>query len=158
MLVDILAILINLITIAIIYLTLILGILITLLSSHWLLTWIGLEMNMLAIIPIIINKSNPQSTEAATQYFLTQASALIILLFSTILTIIYSGQRTIFYSQNQAISLILSLYLIIKLGLAAFHFWVPRSNSRNHTAIWTNFINMTKNRSTIHLLSIFLTH
>lgn len=81
-------------------------------------------MSIISIIPILINKSNPRSTEAATKYFLTQATASIILLFSIIITILYSGQWSIFYSSNPLISLALTLSLIIKLGLAPFHFWV----------------------------------
>nr|YP_007625537.1 NADH dehydrogenase subunit 2 [Spalacopus cyanus]ADK72611.1 NADH dehydrogenase subunit 2 [Spalacopus cyanus] len=114
----------NIMLTTIIYTTLIMGTLITLISSHWLLMWIGLEMNMLAMIPILMNKSNPRSTEPATKYFLTQATASMILLLSIILTMMYSGQWSIFYSNNTVISLILTTSLIMKLGLAPFHFWV----------------------------------
>nr|APC60776.1 NADH dehydrogenase subunit 2 [Mesocapromys melanurus] len=109
----------------IIYTTLIMGTLITLISSHWLLMWVGLEMSMLSIIPILMSKSNPRSTEAATKYFLIQATASMILLLSITTTMMYSGQWSILYANNQIISLILTLSLIMKLGLAPFHFWVP---------------------------------
>nr|APC60802.1 NADH dehydrogenase subunit 2 [Plagiodontia aedium] len=107
-----------------IYITLIMGTLITLISSHWLLMWVGLEMSMLSIIPILMNKSNPRSTEAATKYFLTQATASMIFLLSIIMTMMYSGQWSIIHTSNQMISLMLTLSLIMKLGLAPFHFWV----------------------------------
>nr|APC60725.1 NADH dehydrogenase subunit 2 [Trinomys yonenagae] len=107
-----------------IYTTLIMGTLITLISSHWLLMWVGLEMSMLSIIPILMNKSNPRSTEAATKYFLTQATASMILLLSIIMTMMYSGQWAILNTNNQIISTTLTLSLIMKLGLAPFHFWV----------------------------------
>nr|ASU92984.1 NADH dehydrogenase subunit 2 [Proechimys roberti] len=114
----------NIMTMTIIYTTLIMGTLITLISSHWLLMWIGLELNMLSIIPILMNKTNPRSTEAATKYFLTQATASMIMLMSIITTMMYSGQWSIIYSNNPFISLALTLSLIMKLGLAPFHFWV----------------------------------
>nr|AST23969.1 NADH dehydrogenase subunit 2 [Proechimys cuvieri] len=114
----------NIMTMTIIYTTLILGTLITLISSHWLLMWIGLELSMLSIIPILMNKTNPRSTEAATKYFLTQATASMILLMSIITTMMYSGQWSIIHSNNPIISLALTLSLIMKLGLAPFHFWV----------------------------------
>nr|ASU92776.1 NADH dehydrogenase subunit 2 [Proechimys echinothrix] len=114
----------NIITMTIIYTTLIMGTLITLISSHWLLMWIGLELSMLSIIPILMNKTNPRSTEAATKYFLTQATASMILLMSIIATMIHSGQWSIIYSNNPTISIALTLSLIMKLGLAPFHFWV----------------------------------
>nr|APC60699.1 NADH dehydrogenase subunit 2 [Trinomys paratus] len=107
-----------------IYTTLIMGTLITLISSHWLLMWVGLEMSMLSIIPILMNKPNPRSTEAATKYFLTQATASMILLLSIIMTMMHSGQWTIFNTNSQITSIILTLSLIMKLGLAPFHFWV----------------------------------
>nr|ANZ02941.1 NADH dehydrogenase subunit 2 [Trinomys moojeni] len=107
-----------------IYTTLTMGTLITLTSSHWLLMWTGLEMSMLSIIPILMNKPNPRSTEAATKYFLTQATASMILLLCIILTTMHSGQWSITHTNNQIISLALTLSLIMKLGLAPFHFWV----------------------------------
>nr|ASU92997.1 NADH dehydrogenase subunit 2 [Proechimys roberti] len=114
----------NITTMTTIYTTLIMGTLITLISSHWLLMWIGLELSMLSIIPILMNKSNPRSTEAATKYFLTQATASMIMLMSIITTMMYSGQWSVIYSDNPLISLALTLSLIMKLGLAPFHFWV----------------------------------
>nr|APC60931.1 NADH dehydrogenase subunit 2 [Echimys chrysurus] len=114
----------NITLMLIIYSTLIMGTLITLISSHWLLMWAGLELSMLSIIPILMNKSNPRSTEAATKYFLTQATASMILLLSIIMTMVYSGQWSIIYSNNSIIMLTLTLSLIMKLGMAPFHFWV----------------------------------
>nr|YP_009487372.1 NADH dehydrogenase subunit 2 [Pattonomys semivillosus]AWB97204.1 NADH dehydrogenase subunit 2 [Pattonomys semivillosus] len=114
----------NIMTMTTIYTTLIMGTLITLISSHWLLMWTGLELSMLSIIPILMNKTNPRSTEAATKYFLTQATASMLLLLSIIMTMVHSGQWTIIYSDNQIITFTLTLSLIMKLGLAPFHFWV----------------------------------
>nr|YP_007627252.1 NADH dehydrogenase subunit 2 [Tympanoctomys barrerae]ADK72598.1 NADH dehydrogenase subunit 2 [Tympanoctomys barrerae] len=125
----------------IIYSTLIMGTLVTLISSHWLLMWIGLEMSMLAIIPILMNKSNPRSTEAATKYFLMQATASMILLLSIMLTMMCSGQWSIFYSDNLTISLILTTSLIMKLGLAPFHFWVAEVTQG--TSLLTGMILLT---------------
>nr|ATB18236.1 NADH dehydrogenase subunit 2 [Proechimys goeldii hyleae]ATB18249.1 NADH dehydrogenase subunit 2 [Proechimys goeldii hyleae] len=114
----------NITTMTTIYTTLFMGTLVTLISSHWLLMWIGLELSMMSIIPILMNKTNPRSTEAATKYFLTQATASMILLMSIIMTMMYSGQWSIIHSNNPIISLTLTLSLIMKLGLAPFHFWV----------------------------------
>nr|QIJ99318.1 NADH dehydrogenase subunit 2 [Ochotona pusilla] len=105
--------------------TLLAGTAITTLSSHWLLIWIGLEMNMLSIIPILTYKSNPRSTEAATKYFLTQATASMILMMSILLNLIYSGHWTILNPFNPIPPLLITIALSMKLGLAPFHFWVP---------------------------------
>nr|AHX02788.1 NADH dehydrogenase subunit 2 [Lepus californicus] len=110
---------------SIILFTLFLGTMITVFSSHWLTMWIGLEMSMLAIIPILINKATPRSTEAATKYFLTQATASMILMMAITLNILDSGQWTLINPQNHFTPIMIMLALIIKLGMAPFHFWVP---------------------------------
>nr|APC60996.1 NADH dehydrogenase subunit 2 [Lonchothrix emiliae] len=114
----------NIVLMTTIYTTLIMGTIITITSSHWLLMWAGLELSMLSIIPILMDKSNPRSTEAATKYFLLQATASMILLLSIMMTMIYSGQWAILHTNNQMITFILTISLAMKLGLAPFHFWV----------------------------------
>nr|APC60880.1 NADH dehydrogenase subunit 2 [Santamartamys rufodorsalis] len=115
----------NIILMMTIYTTLTMATLITLISSHWFLMWVGLELSMLSIIPILMNKTNPRSTEAATKYFLIQATASMILLMSTMMTMLCTGQWSIIYNNNQIIMFTLTLSLIMKLGMAPFHFWVP---------------------------------
>nr|YP_009184362.1 NADH dehydrogenase subunit 2 [Dasypus hybridus]YP_009184414.1 NADH dehydrogenase subunit 2 [Dasypus septemcinctus]ALO62410.1 NADH dehydrogenase subunit 2 [Dasypus hybridus]ALO62488.1 NADH dehydrogenase subunit 2 [Dasypus septemcinctus] len=105
--------------------TLILGTVITMVSSHWLLIWMGLEMNMFSMIPIIMMKSHPRSTEAATKYFMTQATASMLLMMGVIINLYYSGQWTIMNSLNPITSYMMTIALAMKLGLAPFHFWVP---------------------------------
>nr|QCT05077.1 NADH dehydrogenase subunit 2 [Microgale drouhardi] len=108
-----------------IYTTLISGTLTTMISSHWLLTWIGLEMNMFAIIPLIMKTHTPRSTEAATKYFLIQASASMMLLMAASLNFMYTGQWTLTNLNSSMTSTILLAALMMKLGMAPFHFWVP---------------------------------
>nr|AFA46207.1 NADH dehydrogenase subunit 2 [Cercopithecus mona] len=109
----------------IIYTTMITGTLTTLLSSHWFLAWAGLEMNMLAFIPILIKKTNPRSTEAATKYFLMQSTASMILMMAIILNSLLSGHWTMTSNINQLPSLMMTTALAMKLGMTPFHFWVP---------------------------------
>nr|ACJ35350.1 NADH dehydrogenase subunit 2 [Platyrrhinus albericoi]ACJ35351.1 NADH dehydrogenase subunit 2 [Platyrrhinus albericoi] len=105
--------------------TVILGTTIVMTSSHWLMVWIGFEMNMLAIIPVLMKTHHPRSTEAATKYFLTQATASMLLMLAVIINLLYSGQWTITNMMNPTASTILTLALTMKLGLSPFHFWVP---------------------------------
>nr|AFA46040.1 NADH dehydrogenase subunit 2 [Cercopithecus mitis heymansi] len=109
----------------IIYITMIAGTLTTLLSSHWFLTWAGLEMNMLAFTPILIKKTNLRSTEAATKYFLMQSTASMILMAAIIFNNLSSGHWTMTNSTHQFPSLMMTTALAMKLGMAPFHFWVP---------------------------------
>nr|YP_009424256.1 NADH dehydrogenase subunit 2 [Sundasciurus brookei]ARH02623.1 NADH dehydrogenase subunit 2 [Sundasciurus brookei] len=115
----------NPITSLAIYLTLFSGTLITLLSSHWLLAWVGLEMSMLAMIPILMNKANPRSTEAASKYFLIQATASMMLMMSAIMNFMKTGQWLITNPMAPIPSLMLTMALAMKMGLAPFHLWVP---------------------------------
>nr|YP_008963568.1 NADH dehydrogenase subunit 2 [Petaurista hainana]AFY27210.1 NADH dehydrogenase subunit 2 [Petaurista hainana] len=115
----------NPLTSSTIYFTLFLGTLITLISSHWLTIWVGLEMSLLSIIPILINKANPRSTEAASKYFLVQATASMILMMAVIINFMNSGQWTITNPINQVSSLMITMALSMKMGLAPFHLWVP---------------------------------
>nr|QAB45541.1 NADH dehydrogenase subunit 2 [Dremomys everetti]QAB45554.1 NADH dehydrogenase subunit 2 [Dremomys everetti] len=108
-----------------IYLTLFSGTLITLFSSHWLLAWVGLEMSMLAMIPILMNKANPRSMEAASKYFLIQATASMMLMMSAIMNFMKTGQWLLTNPLAPIPSLMLTMALSMKMGLAPFHLWVP---------------------------------
>nr|UZH93535.1 NADH dehydrogenase subunit 2 [Neotoma mexicana] len=115
----------NPITLIIIYFTIFLGPMITMLSTNMFLMWIGLEMNLLAIIPLMVNYTNPRSTEAATKYFLTQATASMILLLSIILNYMQLGVWTFQPQTNTHIITLTFISLAMKLGLAPFHSWLP---------------------------------
>nr|YP_009754751.1 NADH dehydrogenase subunit 2 [Megaerops niphanae]QIP52799.1 NADH dehydrogenase subunit 2 [Megaerops niphanae] len=115
----------NPITLIIIMLTVILGTLIVMMSSHWLMVWIGFELNMLAIIPILMKKYNPRSMEASTKYFLTQATASMLLMLAITINLVHSGQWSTTTPLSPTASVIMTLAMAMKLGLAPFHFWVP---------------------------------
>nr|QUE27256.1 NADH dehydrogenase subunit 2 [Canis lupus laniger] len=105
--------------------TIMTGTMIVMLSSHWLLIWIGLEMNMLAIIPILMKKYSPRAMEASTKYFLTQATASMLLMMGVTINLLYSGQWVISKISNPIASIMMTTALTMKLGLSPFHFWVP---------------------------------
>nr|ANE11330.1 NADH dehydrogenase subunit 2 [Canis lupus familiaris] len=105
--------------------TIMTGTMIVMLSSHWLLIWIGFEMNMLAIIPILMKKYNPRAMEASTKYFLTQATASMLLMMGVTINLLYSGQWVISKISNPIASIMMTTALTMKLGLPPFHFWVP---------------------------------
>nr|BAF62935.1 NADH dehydrogenase subunit 2 [Eumetopias jubatus]BAF62948.1 NADH dehydrogenase subunit 2 [Eumetopias jubatus]BAF62961.1 NADH dehydrogenase subunit 2 [Eumetopias jubatus]BAF66107.1 NADH dehydrogenase subunit 2 [Eumetopias jubatus]BAF66120.1 NADH dehydrogenase subunit 2 [Eumetopias jubatus] len=101
------------------------GTMIVLTSSHWLMIWIGFEMNMLAIIPILMKNFSPRATEASTKYFLIQATASMLLMLGIIINLTTSGQWTILKLPNPMASNLLTIALAMKLGMSPFHFWVP---------------------------------
>nr|YP_009414209.1 NADH dehydrogenase subunit 2 [Isthmomys pirrensis]ASN66993.1 NADH dehydrogenase subunit 2 [Isthmomys pirrensis]UZH93522.1 NADH dehydrogenase subunit 2 [Isthmomys pirrensis] len=115
----------NPITLLIIYFTILSGPMVTMLSTNMFLMWIGLEMNLLAIIPMMMKNPNPRSTEAATKYFLTQATASMIFLLSTILNYKQLGMWTLQPQTNNHIITLMFISLAIKMGMAPFHSWLP---------------------------------
>nr|YP_008992418.1 NADH dehydrogenase subunit 2 [Saimiri oerstedii citrinellus]YP_010409753.1 NADH dehydrogenase subunit 2 [Saimiri oerstedii]ADU78043.1 NADH dehydrogenase subunit 2 [Saimiri oerstedii oerstedii]ADU78017.1 NADH dehydrogenase subunit 2 [Saimiri oerstedii citrinellus]ADU78030.1 NADH dehydrogenase subunit 2 [Saimiri oerstedii citrinellus]URH14560.1 NADH dehydrogenase subunit 2 [Saimiri oerstedii] len=106
-------------------LTILMGTMIAMFSSHWFLIWMGLELNMLAIVPTLAKSTNPRSTEASTKYFLVQATASMIFLMITLLNYLSSGQWTINPFLHQTLSTTMLIALMMKLGMAPLHFWLP---------------------------------
>nr|ABP87569.1 NADH dehydrogenase subunit 2 [Anolis monensis] len=101
------------------------GTIITMTSFHWLMAWIGLELNTLAIIPTISTLHHPRSTEAATKYFLTQAAASAMILFSSMINAWNTGTWDITQMSYLPSNTLLTLALALKLGLAPAHLWLP---------------------------------
>nr|YP_009243183.1 NADH dehydrogenase subunit 2 [Etroplus suratensis]AMR00358.1 NADH dehydrogenase subunit 2 [Etroplus suratensis]AOR40963.1 NADH dehydrogenase subunit 2 [Etroplus suratensis]QEK77448.1 NADH dehydrogenase subunit 2 [Etroplus suratensis]QEK77455.1 NADH dehydrogenase subunit 2 [Etroplus suratensis]QEK77462.1 NADH dehydrogenase subunit 2 [Etroplus suratensis] len=102
-----------------------LGTTITFASSHWLLAWMGLEMNTLAIIPLMAQHHHPRAVEATTKYFLTQAAAAATLLFASTTNAWLSGQWEIQQISHPLPITIITLALALKIGLAPLHAWLP---------------------------------
>nr|AVJ54244.1 NADH dehydrogenase subunit 2 [Catharus sp. NYSM zt-1278]AVJ54322.1 NADH dehydrogenase subunit 2 [Catharus bicknelli]AVJ54323.1 NADH dehydrogenase subunit 2 [Catharus bicknelli]AVJ54325.1 NADH dehydrogenase subunit 2 [Catharus bicknelli]AVJ54329.1 NADH dehydrogenase subunit 2 [Catharus bicknelli] len=105
--------------------SLLLGTTITLSSNHWVLAWTGLEINTLAILPLIAKPHHPRPIEAATKYFLTQAAASALILFSSMTNAWHTGQWDITQLTCPTSCLILTTAIAMKLGLVPFHFWFP---------------------------------
>nr|AWU49768.1 NADH dehydrogenase subunit 2 [Necturus beyeri] len=101
------------------------GTMITIISDHWFLAWMGLEINTLAIIPLMSKAHHPRATEATTKYFLIQASASALVLFSTMTNAWLTGNWTITGIENWLSSALLTSALAMKLGIAPFHLWLP---------------------------------
>ncbi len=114
-------------------LTLFSGTIITLSSNHWIYIWIGFEVNLISFIPLILHSSNNQETEAAVKYFLVQALGSSLILLSS-LSILFSP-FSIFSYNISIFNLIFAL--LIKIGAAPFHFWLPQVMSR---ITWTSCI------------------
>nr|ADC54882.1 NADH dehydrogenase subunit 2 [Pristurus insignis] len=97
----------------------------TMSSNHWLLAWIGLELNTLAMIPLIAQPHHPRATEATTKYFLTQTTASTIILFVATLNAWQTGQWMISLPPSTGMTALLTIAIMMKLGLAPMHFWYP---------------------------------
>nr|AGQ48903.1 NADH dehydrogenase subunit 2 [Neopelma sulphureiventer] len=105
--------------------SLLLGTSITISSNHWVMAWAGLEINTLAILPLISKNHHPRAIEASTKYFLIQATASTLLLFSSMTNAWFSGQWDITQLTHPVACILLTTAISIKLGLVPFHFWFP---------------------------------
>nr|AAG00640.2 NADH dehydrogenase subunit 2 [Amphibolurus muricatus]AEF12896.1 NADH dehydrogenase subunit 2 [Amphibolurus muricatus] len=94
-------------------------------ANHWLTAWLGLELNMISILPVITKQKHHRSTEAATKYFLTQATASALMLFSSTLNAWQTGSWNITQLNNELSYILMVSALAMKMGAAPAHFWLP---------------------------------
>nr|BAS29840.1 NADH dehydrogenase subunit 2 [Oryzias curvinotus] len=102
-----------------------LGTTVTFASSHWLLAWMGLEMNTLAILPLMAQHHHPRAVEATTKYFLIQSAAAATILFASSTNAWLSGQWDIMSINHPLPTVMITVALSLKLGLAPLHAWLP---------------------------------
>nr|BCD33197.1 NADH dehydrogenase subunit 2 [Channa cyanospilos] len=102
-----------------------LGTTMTFASSHWLLAWMGLEINTLAILPLMALHHHPRAIEATTKYFLTQATAAATILFASTTNAWLTGQWDILQMTHPLPSTMVLMALALKIGLAPMHSWMP---------------------------------
>nr|QKI84876.1 NADH dehydrogenase subunit 2 [Aspidoscelis motaguae] len=110
---------------SILILALITGTLITMNSNHWLLAWLGLEINMMAIVPMISKTHHPRATEATIKYFLAQTGASLLMLFASSTNAWHTGTWDITQLTNPMSCTTLTIALCMKIGLAPMHLWLP---------------------------------
>nr|YP_009971747.1 NADH dehydrogenase subunit 2 [Cucujus mniszechi]QNG56457.1 NADH dehydrogenase subunit 2 [Cucujus mniszechi] len=103
--------------------SMIMGTLITISAYSWMSMWMGLEINLLSIIPLLNKHKNIYPSESAMKYFITQTMASSIILFSVIMM----SNKFEFIPQNLNFSLLLMMNsaILTKMGAAPFHFWFP---------------------------------
>nr|YP_009434112.1 NADH dehydrogenase subunit 2 [Epicauta tibialis]APB02752.1 NADH dehydrogenase subunit 2 [Epicauta tibialis] len=103
--------------------SMILGTLIAISSLSWWGMWMGLEVNLLSIIPLMNSSKNMLSSEASLKYFITQTMASLVLMLSITLMMIVNEFIT--PMMNIPLTTLLNSALLTKLGAAPFHFWFP---------------------------------
>nr|QRC76507.1 NADH dehydrogenase subunit 2 [Lycostomus sp. YXY-2021] len=103
--------------------SLFIGSIISISSYSWFGMWIGLEINLLSIIPLMQEKINMMSTESSIKYFITQAMASSILIMAIIIMMMNTGMSATV--ENSSMMLMLNSSLLTKMGMAPFHFWFP---------------------------------
>jgi len=96
-------------------------------SNSWFTSWIGLEINLIRIIPLILIKINQPLTERAIKYFITQAIASLILILRVSVNFFSSEEMLLIVEEK-----IIFFSLLIKAGVPPFHFWFPQIIDQLH--------------------------
>nr|UPL65689.1 NADH dehydrogenase subunit 2 [Sinodasynus sp.] len=100
---------------------------ITLSSNNWLGMWMGLEINLMAFIPLISKNKNKKSSQGMMIYFMTQSIGSITMLFSMLMNPLMFMEYPM--SMNEVMTILMMISIMIKIGAAPFHFWLPEMMS-----------------------------
>nr|YP_010545682.1 NADH dehydrogenase subunit 2 [Mopalia retifera]UYG48478.1 NADH dehydrogenase subunit 2 [Mopalia retifera] len=101
------------------------GTLFSLSSVHWFAVWLGLELNLMGFIPIMVQKSTSEETESGVKYFLVQASGSALFLLGLMMMNWNFCSWDMNFLGSFADSGLVFFGLLMKLGGAPLHFWVP---------------------------------
>nr|AYO99686.1 NADH dehydrogenase subunit 2 [Ophiosteira sp. Op725.7] len=103
--------------------SLVLSILGCLFSNNWIIIWFWVELQSLALIPILSSNISPRSIESTNKYFLFQATGSIILLTGILIRLFFSGNILLQGNYNWIEYSIIVISLCIKMGIFPTHFW-----------------------------------
>nr|YP_007627018.1 NADH dehydrogenase subunit 2 [Lentula callani]AGC22309.1 NADH dehydrogenase subunit 2 [Lentula callani] len=118
--------------------TMLVGTILSFSSNSWFGVWMGLEINLLSFIPLLTNNKSMMMNESSIKYFIVQALASTMLLFSILMI---QMNHPIGWESDIIASTMITSSLMLKIGAAPFHFWFPEVMMMSS---WTNcFILMT---------------
>nr|YP_010418336.1 NADH dehydrogenase subunit 2 [Cuspidaria undata]USF19205.1 NADH dehydrogenase subunit 2 [Cuspidaria undata] len=100
------------------FLVMILGIVFSVSSVHWLGIWLGMEINLFGILPIIMGRRQSSEIEATIKYYFIQALGSSVLMVGLVM-------NNFLFGSEMFGSMFLLSGLFIKLGVVPFYFWVP---------------------------------
>nr|YP_009740875.1 NADH dehydrogenase subunit 2 [Dericorys annulata]QID03889.1 NADH dehydrogenase subunit 2 [Dericorys annulata] len=101
---------------------LMMGTILSISSNSWFGVWMGLEINLLSFIPLLSSSKNMMMNESSIKYFIVQATASTMLLFSILMIQLESPMG---WEKEIIPSMMISSSLLLKIGAAPFHFWFP---------------------------------
>nr|ABL11179.1 NADH dehydrogenase subunit 2 [Gonyosoma oxycephalum] len=94
-------------------------------TTHWLMTWVCLEINTLSMIPLISKPNHPRATEAATKYYLIQTIASTTMLFAATMNALDTSNWETQTTTEPLTTAIITMTLMMKMAAAPFHHWLP---------------------------------
>nr|ATD12216.1 NADH dehydrogenase subunit 2 [Dryadomorpha sp. EMHAU-2015-Zz060407] len=110
--------------------TMMIGVIMVICSNNWMSMWMGLEMSMLSLIPMM-QTNKLMSTESMIKYFIVQSIASTMMLLSILIMLI--GVSMI----KTSMLMILTSSMLIKIGSAPFHNWILMViETLNYNEMW----------------------
>nr|QIT06543.1 NADH dehydrogenase subunit 2 [Ptenothrix huangshanensis] len=101
--------------------TLVISTIISISCNSWLTCWLGLEINLMAMVPLLIYKMKFNSTNATIKYFLMQALTSIVMVSAYIIFFYFNFNNSV-----NMMSELLTMAMMMKLGIPPFQFWLPQ--------------------------------
>nr|AEK32962.1 NADH dehydrogenase subunit 2 [Doryteuthis opalescens] len=132
------------------------GTMFSLSSSHWLTMWMGLELNLMGFLPLMNIKGKMLEAEASIKYFIIQSMSSSILIISSIIMYSYTLSWYSMFT-NSTISYLIMMSLIMKLGGAPLHFWLPSITKQMSWSILFLILTWQK-LAPLFMLSLLNTH
>nr|YP_009364875.1 NADH dehydrogenase subunit 2 [Aiolopus thalassinus]ARJ31497.1 NADH dehydrogenase subunit 2 [Aiolopus thalassinus] len=112
--------------------SLMMGTILSISSNSWMGIWMGLEINLLSIIPMLTDNNNKMINESSIKYFIIQAMASTMLLMSILLI---QMKFSMWWEEENIPSMMIMSSMLMKIGAAPFHFWLPEVMS---SSSWMN--------------------
>nr|AYW52375.1 NADH dehydrogenase subunit 2 [Nitidulidae sp. 1 ACP-2013] len=105
------------------FMSMIFGTLLAISSFSWFSMWMGLEINLLSIIPLMNSTKNVYPSESSIKYFITQTVASSLILVSVMISL--NMLEFIPKNFNLYLNIMMNTGFLMKMGSAPFHFWFP---------------------------------
>nr|BAH88949.1 NADH dehydrogenase subunit 2 [Agama impalearis] len=96
-----------------------------LISNHWILAWIGLELSMMITLLLLQKPKTARSNEASVKYFISQVIASTMILAAATINATRTGTWDITQMTDKFSVTLTILSLAFKMGAAPMHFWLP---------------------------------
>lgn len=93
--------------------------------------WLGLEVNLFRILPLILGGGSSGEAESCVKYFVVQVVGSGLMFFGALLGAGYWGYFVVRGCLvGEVVLWVVVVGLLIKIGIAPFHFWLPRVMAR----------------------------
>lgn len=95
-------------------------------SVDWMGVWLGIEVNLFRVLPMLLGGGSSREAECCVKYFVVQVVGSVVVVGGGLFSMGYWGCFTVGGSFMGEVALVIVVVgLMIKLGFVPFHFWLP---------------------------------